>query len=328
MKRRSTKPPAPPAPAAAPELAPPPVAAPAPPSTLSPADFRALRDLVSGRVHGVDANVRDRLVRDGWATCDAGVYFFTDEARAFVRALPADREAHWYSGAATLILTALAVWLLVACDFLVGAAFVAAGAGDSGAEVLVDALAADDAPADIDAADVDAADVTAGDAGPPDALVGSDATDEVLVDALGSDSAGDAPATDAAGDDAPAADAPDLDAPDLDAGDSGAGLDAGGPSCDAGTVLHNDGVGQTFCDPTPLGSYPSSLVRAACDAFARATPSAICTEASSEGCPSAVTATVSTATLALCLTWTNAGRVHDAGAGVCACAAPTDPAWQ
>ena len=266
----------------------------APPSEpLSKADFRALRDLVSGRIELVPEPVRARLLDGGWAAEDAGVYGLTDRGRDFMRKVPPEDLSAWYAPA----LFALAASLF-ACDpgpqFQAAAAALDEGGLEAGEEHL-------DAGGALDARDEEAL----------DAGVPLDARDEEPLDAGGV-----------------------LDARDEEALDAGVPLDArdeepldAGPMCPPGQVMHVDGMGQTFCDAVAIGTYSAQLLKDACAAFAAATPGAVCAGSPPEGCALSSTATVSTPTIAACIVWSSNGHVRDAGSGLCACPAATDPAW-
>jgi len=298
---------------------------------LSKADFRALRDLVSGRIELVPEPVRARLLDGGWAAEDAGVYGLTDRGRDFMRKVPPEDLSAWYAPA----LFALAASLF-ACDpgpqFQAAAAALDEGGLEAGA-LDEGGLEAGEEHLDAGGA-VDARDEDALDAGGE-----LDARDEEHLDAGGALDARDEEALDAgvpldARDEEPLDAGGVLDARDEEALDAGVPLDArdeepldAGPMCPPGQVMHVDGMGQTFCDAVAIGTYSAQLLKDACAAFAAATPGAVCAGSPPEGCALSSTATVSTPTIAACIVWSSNGHVRDAGSGLCACPAATDPAW-
>jgi hypothetical protein len=132
-------------------------------------------------------------------------------------------------------------------------------------------------PDDAQAGDAQAGDAVARDSGAPETDPASHDSEAPHHDAAARDSA--TPEHDATAEDAPADGAvPDaLDAAGPDAGDAQDESDAGcdpiacmTPSCcgDSCQTVHSNGVGGTYYDCDPLGTYSSSAAMAACVAFA------------------------------------------------------------
>ncbi len=127
--------------------------------------------------------------------------------------------------------------------------------------------------------------------------------------------------------DAPGDAAEPVDAP-SDAGGSDASTvcAAAGLTCDAGCTMHSNGVGQSFYDCAPLGTYDLTQAFSACAAFSGDAGACgndpIACSSGDQVCSSGSS---------VCVCWryngTNAGKVHNAGSSTCTCIGSTNPTW-
>ncbi len=189
--------------------------------------------------------------------------------------------------------------------------------GDAGGNARDSAMSTPDVEANADVAVADTGIVDTG------ALTDA-ATDVSLADA-------EAPDTSTQDSSPPA----ESSAPDTSTVDSASPPDAGGS--DACTpVMHMDGVGQSWTDCTPLGTYDEAEAMRACEAYVASTPGAVCDQppgsAACSGAASCWWATRYGGANNLSMNWAyagaNAGHVVVGTGAIAYCPSSTDSMWE